>query len=76
MTGSTDELSKALISVATMPAAAQMVASNYDATRSALAKQIGLGRKASTKMDEPEVAQPEELKTTIGLARRARGSKG
>ncbi len=46
-----------------------MVAPNYASTRSALAKQIGLGRKAAT------TEAVEEPKATQLPARRARGSK-
>ena len=53
-----------------------MVAPNYATTRSALAKQIGLGRKASSETVEPENAQPEEPTTKFVKARRARGSRG
>ena len=45
-----------------------MVAPNYASTRSALAKQIGLGRKPAEIPTEPEATQLP--------ARRARGSKG
>ena len=44
-----------------------MVAPSYAATRSSLAKQIGLGRKATQPATEPEVTQLP--------ARRARGSR-
>lgn len=44
-----------------------MVAPNYAATRSSLAKQIGLGGKATKPLTEPEITQLP--------ARRARGSK-
>ncbi|MDP9096606.1 MAG: MucR family transcriptional regulator, partial [Pseudomonadota bacterium] len=47
-----------------------MVAPNYASTRSALAKQIGLGRKAAT------AEALEEPKATQLPSRRARGSKG
>ena len=53
-----------------------MVAPNYASTRSALAKQIGLGRKPLADTIEPEIAEPEEAKITVVKARRARGSKG
>ena len=53
-----------------------MVAPNYASTRSALAKQIGLGRKTSADTAKPEIAEPEESKITVVKARRARGSKG
>ena len=53
-----------------------MVAPSYASTRSALAKQIGLGRKMSADIAEPEVAEPEEAKITGVKACRARGSKG
>ena len=53
-----------------------MVAPNYASTRSALAKQIGLGRKASADTVEPEIAEPDDSKITVVKARRARGSKG
>ena len=53
-----------------------MVAPNYASTRSALAKQINLGRKASADTVEPEIAEPEEAKVTVMKARRARGYKG
>ena len=44
-----------------------MVAPNYAATRSSLAKQIGLGRKPETAVAEPDVTKVP--------ARRARGSR-
>jgi len=50
-----------------------MVAPNYASTRSSLAKQIGLGRKAAEPPTEPE-ADPE-VEVTQLPARRARGSK-
>ena len=53
-----------------------MVAPNYASTRSALAKQIGLGRKPLADTIEQEIAEPEEAKITVVKARRARGSKG
>ena len=53
-----------------------MVAPNYASTRSALAKQIGLGRKAPVEAVEHIEAQPEEPEVTVVKARRARGSKG
>jgi len=53
-----------------------MAAPNYASTRSALAKQFGLGRKTSADTVEPEIAEPDEVKVTVVKARRARGSKG
>ena len=53
-----------------------MAASNYASTCSALAKQIGLGRKTSAETVKPEIVEPDEAKITVVKARRARGSKG
>ena len=53
-----------------------MVAPNYASTRSALARQIGLGRKAPAETVEPELDQSEGPQITVVKARRARGSKG
>ena len=50
-----------------------MVAPNYASTRSALAKQIGLGRKGAETPTEPEANA--EVEVTQLPARRARGSK-
>ncbi len=50
-----------------LPRDYRMVAPNYAATRSFLAKRIGLGRKATRPPTEPEVTQL--------LARRPRGSR-
>ena len=53
-----------------------MVAPSYASTRSALAKQIGLGRRPLADTIEAEIAEPEEAKITVVKTRRARGSKG
>lgn len=54
-----------------------MVAPNYAATRSSLAKSIGLGRKPSAALEESdELAEPVELAATQLPPRRARGAKG
>ena len=53
-----------------------MVAPNYASTRSALARQIGLGRKATVGTTEPEIAELETPNITVVKARKARGSKG
>ena len=50
-----------------------MVAPNYASTRSSLAKQIGLGRKAAETSTETE--ETAEVEVTQLPARRARGSK-
>jgi len=50
-----------------------MVAPNYASTRSSLAKQIGLGRKAAEAPNELE--ENPEMEVTQLPARRARGSK-
>jgi len=50
-----------------------MVAPNYASTRSSLAKQIGLGRKAAEPPTKPEANS--EVEVTQLPARRARGSK-
>ena len=50
-----------------------MVAPNYASTRSSLAKQIGLGRKAAETSNETEANA--EVEVTQLPARRARGSK-
>ena len=50
-----------------------MVVPNYVSTRSSLAKQISLGRKASEPSTEPEVNPEVEVRQLP--ARRARGSK-
>ena len=50
-----------------------MVAPNYASTRSSLAKQIGLGRKAAEPLPKPETNS--EVEVTQLPARRARGSK-
>lgn len=56
-----------------LPASYPMVAPNYAATRSGLAKKIGLGREAAAvPLPEPEPAEPEGKQLP---ARRARGSK-
>ena len=56
-----------------LPASYPMVAPNYAATRSGLAKQIGLGRKrGAAPAAEAEPKQPEVKQIP---ARRARGSK-
>ena len=52
-----------------------MVAPNYASTRSTLAKQIGLGRKAAETPTEPEASAELEVEVTQLPARRARGSK-
>jgi len=52
-----------------------MVAPNYASTRSSLAKQIGLGRKAAETPAEPEPNAEVEVEVTQLPARRARGSK-
>jgi len=59
-----------------LPRGYPMVAPNYASTRSALAKQIGLGRKTSAETAETEIAEPDEAKITVVKARRARGCKG
>ena len=51
-----------------------MVAPNYAATRSFLAKSIGLGRKSPAVLEES--VEPVELAVTQLPARRARGAKG
>lgn len=54
-----------------------MVAPNYASKRSALAKSIGLGRKAVAVPAEPiQLEEPVEAAATQLPARRARGSKG
>lgn len=53
-----------------------MVAPNYAATRSGLAKSIGLGRKLSLEPAASEGASSKESAVTMVPARRARGSKG
>ena len=50
-----------------------MVAPNYASIRSALAKQIGLGRKAVQTSTEPEASAEVDVEQLP--ARRARGSK-
>ena len=52
-----------------------MVAPNYASTRSSLAKQIGLGRKAAETPTEPEASAELDVEVTQLPARRARGSK-
>lgn len=52
-----------------------MVAPNYATTRSTLAKQLGLGRKAAQTPTEPEANAELEVEVTQLPARRARGSK-
>lgn len=42
-----------------------MVAPNYASTRSALAKQVGLGRKMLADTVEPEITESEESKITV-----------
>jgi len=59
-----------------LPRSYPMVAPNYASTRSALAKQITLGKRAPADTVEPESAEPEAAKVTVMKARRARGSKG
>ena len=53
-----------------------MVAPNYAATRSTLAKSIGLGRKRAADASQIEATLPEEQEVTMVPARRARGSRG
>jgi len=53
-----------------------MVAPNYAAKRSGLAKSIGLGRKPTINANEPESFEPSTPDVTVVPARRARGSKG
>lgn len=64
-----------------LPADYPMVAPAYASTRSALAKQIGLGRKrtpnqSETDTDEPQADADGAVTITKVPARRARGSKG
>ena len=53
-----------------------MVAPNYAATRSGLAKSIGLGRKPAIEASEPELLEAKAPDVTVMPARRTRGSKG
>lgn len=53
-----------------------MVAPNYTAVRSGLAKSIGLGRKVPAEVGKLEAAGSEESEVTVMPARRARGSRG